>query len=184
MYSNQIDTKKPVVSDIEQGYILSKATFNQQKKITNATIIETNQYLLKLLSIKNIRATHTLKDIFTCMTTTQYKEFFSVYSDVAQKNSQKRIIQYAKKLDIWLEINMISPQTDYVVLIISDITDTIQKENDANDAIQNKRSNYSYFFNSVYELVLIVSENEKIELANDIFHYVTKTLIKIKKIYT
>lgn len=191
MFSNSInnDTKSLYVSDAKQGYILSKVILDKEdkSKVLDGMLLDKNNNLPELLNINRISSTDTLKKVLSYMTNSQFNEFLALYSKVALERKQKHIIQYSEKLESWISINMLSPQPDYVMLIITDVTIEFNKRDYIYKTIEKNKNIYEYFFNSISDIILIISKDERIVFANKVFHEITDNRyekgIKLDEIY-
>jgi hypothetical protein len=93
MFDNSIDNniKSSYVSDIKQGYILSKIILDKKdkSKVLDGMILDTNENLIELLDIAGISATDTLKKVMSHMIDSQFKEFLDLYSKAALEKKTK-----------------------------------------------------------------------------------------------
>ncbi|MGI6370499.1 MAG: ATP-binding protein [Candidatus Kapaibacterium sp.] len=191
MFDNSIDNniKSSYVSDIKQGYILSKIILDKKdkSKVLDGMILDTNENLIELLDIAGISATDTLKKVMSHMIDSQFKEFLDLYSKAALEKKQKSLIQYSEKLKSWISIDMISPQPDYVMLIFTDVTDEINKEKHIENLVKYQKQLAELFFNSISDMLLVVSKDERIVFANKAFYEITDNKyelgIKLDELY-
>lgn len=191
MLGNNIDNdiKSSYITDIKQGYILSKIILDKKdkSKVVDGMILDTNGNLTELLNIAGISATDTLKKVMSHMTDSQFKEFLDLYSKAALEKKQKSLIQYSEKLEAWISIDMISPQPDYVMLIFTDVTDEINKEKHIENLVKYQKQLTELFFNVISDVILVISKDDRIVFANKAFYEITdnkyETGIKLDEIY-
>ena len=138
---------KSILDKLLTAFALHKVILNQDNKPVDYEFIEVNQAFEDIIGIKTNDIIRT-----KCSELKILKEFkwIEYYNDVILKGTPKNIEYYSDKLHRWYQVDMYSPELNYVITIFNEITMLKLVE----DRIENLENKYRRLVETANEGIL------------------------------
>ncbi len=143
---------KKIVFNSSFGYAYSRIVMDEHKKPVDLVFLEVNEEFKKItgLTSKNV-VNQRFTNLFP---TLQKSDWIKQYGEVARHGGKKTFEQYSESLDKWYRIRAFSPEKNYLVTIVFDISDEMHLLRYAGNFLQDTSHdlNYQEIANNLYTI--------------------------------
>ncbi len=157
---------KKILASTSLGYSCNRILMDGSGEPVDFEIIEVNVAFADFSGLKEAELiNHKALDLFPSIATSSFN-WITEFGDVAINGVEKEFDHYFEPFKKWFRFKIISPEKFYFCLILTDITSEKLGELSVEESVTGEKENFSFFFETIADMIFISNENGNILFAN------------------